>query len=93
MGDRTAVTLPWLGTRPSHLLAAPFVGLSALWIQITGTWCNLECSHCLNSSGPREPWLRPLEGWPAEFAETIRSGWWTTCLENLPVKERVRGKF
>ena len=39
----------------------PFVRLSALWIQITGTWCNLECTHCLNASGPRDPWLRPLD--------------------------------
>jgi predicted phosphodiesterase len=31
------------------------------------------------------------EGLPGEFAETIRSGWWTTCLENLPAKERGRG--
>lgn len=226
------MTLPLLRSRPSQVPAAPFVGLSALWIQITGTWCNLECTHCLNASGPREPWLRPVdaeavrdaiqegerlgvkeiyftggepflhaeiltllgealavapttvltngtkisdavadaladlaaptpysleirvslddvdprandqvrveapdgrhrllpganvwyavltagpeldvefvpvhyeyetlareieqEGLPAEFAETVRTGWWTTCLENLPVKERVRGKF
>jgi MoaA/NifB/PqqE/SkfB family radical SAM enzyme len=40
---------------------APFLGLSALWIQITGTWCNLECRHCINASGPRAPWLRPLD--------------------------------
>jgi diadenosine tetraphosphatase ApaH/serine/threonine PP2A family protein phosphatase len=33
------------------------------------------------------------EGLPREFAETIRSGWWTTCLENLPARERSRGKF
>ena len=33
------------------------------------------------------------QGLPAEFAETIRTGWWTTCLENLPSKERGRGKF
>lgn len=39
---------------------APFVGLDTLWIQLTGTWCNLECIHCLNASGPRDPWLRPL---------------------------------
>jgi diadenosine tetraphosphatase ApaH/serine/threonine PP2A family protein phosphatase len=32
------------------------------------------------------------EGLPPEFAETIRSGWWTTCLENLPTRERARGK-
>lgn len=30
---------------------------------------------------------------PAEFIETIRSGWWTTCLEILPAKERARGRF
>lgn len=30
---------------------------------------------------------------PAEFVETIRSGWWTTCLENLPAKERMRGRW
>jgi diadenosine tetraphosphatase ApaH/serine/threonine PP2A family protein phosphatase len=30
---------------------------------------------------------------PAEFVETIRTGWWTTCLEILPAKERDRGRF
>ncbi len=30
---------------------------------------------------------------PEEFIDTIRSGWWTTCLEILPSKERRRGKF
>lgn len=33
------------------------------------------------------------EGLPDEFIETIRSGWWTTCLEVLPAKERRRGRF
>ena len=33
------------------------------------------------------------EGLPPELAETVRTGWWTTCLENLPSKERSRGKF
>ncbi len=33
------------------------------------------------------------EGLPAEFIETIRTGWWTTCLEVLPGKERARGRF
>ena len=33
------------------------------------------------------------EGLPPEFIETIRSGWWTTCLEILPAKERARGRF
>jgi AdoMet-dependent heme synthase len=41
--------------------AAPFRHLDALWVQITGTWCNLQCVHCINASGPTEPWLAPLE--------------------------------
>jgi len=32
------------------------------------------------------------EGLPSEFIETIRTGWWTTCLEILPAKERERGR-
>ena len=30
---------------------------------------------------------------PPEFRETILTGWWTTCLEILPTKERARGKY
>jgi predicted phosphodiesterase len=30
---------------------------------------------------------------PGEFIETIRTGWWTTCLEVLPGKERARGRW
>jgi diadenosine tetraphosphatase ApaH/serine/threonine PP2A family protein phosphatase len=33
------------------------------------------------------------EGLPPEFMETIRTGWWTTCMEILPAKERARGKY
>lgn len=33
------------------------------------------------------------EGLPAEFIQTIRTGWWTTCLEILPAKERARGRY
>jgi diadenosine tetraphosphatase ApaH/serine/threonine PP2A family protein phosphatase len=33
------------------------------------------------------------EALPPEFAETVRTGWWTTCLEVLPAKERARGRF
>jgi hypothetical protein len=33
------------------------------------------------------------EALPPEFVATIRTGWWTTCLEILPAKERARGKF
>ena len=30
---------------------------------------------------------------PEEFVETILTGWWTTCLEILPSKERRRGRY
>jgi diadenosine tetraphosphatase ApaH/serine/threonine PP2A family protein phosphatase len=33
------------------------------------------------------------EALPPEFVATVRTGWWTTCLEILPAKERQRGRF
>jgi predicted phosphodiesterase len=30
---------------------------------------------------------------PEEFIETIETGWWTTCLESLPAKERAASRF
>ena len=32
-------------------------------------------------------------GLPEPFAETIETGWWTTCLEVVPPAERARGRF
>jgi MoaA/NifB/PqqE/SkfB family radical SAM enzyme len=60
----------------AHAPLAPFVHLTALWIQLTGTWCNLECTHCLNASGPKEPWLKPLatETARAAIADAERLG-------------------
>ena len=33
------------------------------------------------------------EGLPPEFVETTMTGWWTTCLEILPAKERAQGRY
>jgi hypothetical protein len=33
------------------------------------------------------------EGLPEEFVETVETGWWTTCLEVLPAKERSASRF
>jgi len=52
--------LPVLAAETPGAPTAPFVRLGALWIQVAGTWCNLECTHCLNASGPADPWLKPL---------------------------------
>jgi molybdenum cofactor biosynthesis enzyme MoaA len=50
--------------------AAPFRDLSALWVQVTGTWCNLQCTHCINASGPRDPWLPSMDA--AEVRRHLR---------------------
>lgn len=33
------------------------------------------------------------EGLPEEFVETVKTGWWTTCLEVLPAKERAASRY
>jgi hypothetical protein len=33
------------------------------------------------------------EALPEPFIETVRTGWWTTCLEILPARERARGRY
>ena len=32
-------------------------------------------------------------GLPEPFAETVETGWWTTCLEIVPPRERARGRY
>ena len=34
-----------------------------------------------------------VEKLPEEFIETVQTGWWTTCLEILPGKERRTGRY
>jgi sulfatase maturation enzyme AslB (radical SAM superfamily) len=34
--------------------------LDNLWIQVSGTRCNIECRHCFNSSGPHETSFGPM---------------------------------
>lgn len=44
---------------------------------------------------PFEELAREMEAedLPKEFIETIRTGWWTTCLEILPSRERIAGRY
>src|SRR5215813_6696125 len=60
-------------------LLVPFSHLSTLWIQVTGTWCNLQCLHCINASGPKDPWLKSLD------TETVKR--YITEAESSGVKE------
>ncbi len=69
----------------------------------TCVWYTLVGDH---GSGPVEIEFVPVhydhhrlaremdgEGLPLAFQQTILSGWWTTCLESLPSKERKKGRF
>ena len=51
------------------------------------TFVPVEYDHGRLAAEMREERL------PAEFVETIETGWWTTCLEILPAKERAAGRF
>jgi hypothetical protein len=33
------------------------------------------------------------EGLPGVFTETLATGWWTSCLEVLPARERSKGRW
>jgi AdoMet-dependent heme synthase len=59
--DVTAVFLACSGDLMMSTPVAPFSYLSTLWVQVTGTWCNLQCVHCINASGPKNPWLKSLD--------------------------------
>jgi sulfatase maturation enzyme AslB (radical SAM superfamily) len=56
--DHRAVRLPVVAIEPAVPAAtAPRVAMSALdtvWIQLTGTLCNIACRHCFITCGPEE---------------------------------------
>ena len=48
------MTLSLLSPHPiGSYPAQPLRHLDALWIQVAGTRCNLECAHCFVSAGPK----------------------------------------
>lgn len=55
--------------------------------EITCTLLPVEYDH------ERLAYEMRQEHLPEEFVETILTGWWTTCLEILPARERTRGRF
>ena len=58
-----------LSPAPPAAPRASFRHLNALWIQVTGTWCNLTCTHCFNASGPKDPWIHHMD--PAQVRAAI----------------------
>lgn len=45
---------PAAEVRPGPFPVQPFRGLDTLWVQVSGTVCNLACTHCLVTAGPGE---------------------------------------
>jgi len=48
--DRRAVPV---SSREARGPVLDFVGLDVLWLQVTGTVCNLACTHCFITCGPK----------------------------------------
>ena len=69
-------------------------GTTRVWYALLTAAPDLQVEFC-PVGYDHEALAREMEAeaLPAEFVETIRTGWWTTCLEILPAKERARGKF
>ncbi|TMQ70722.1 MAG: metallophosphoesterase family protein [Candidatus Eisenbacteria bacterium] len=97
----THTGLPWHRALPSgrHVVNVGVIGRPANDGRPTGCYARLQFDDAVSIA------LRPvsydhealaremeIEGLPAEFVATIRTGWWTTCLGNLPAKERRRGR-
>lgn len=85
-GGRHAINVGVIG-RPAN------DGRTNVWITIVETkplaveFVPIDYDHATLAREMRAEQL------PAEFVETIESGWWTTCLEVLPPKERSAGRF
>jgi predicted phosphodiesterase len=69
-------------------------GKTNVWFTIVELGAGLKIEHVpVEYDHARLAEEMVEEGLPLEFVETIETGWWTTCLEILPAKERIRGRF
>jgi diadenosine tetraphosphatase ApaH/serine/threonine PP2A family protein phosphatase len=71
-------------------------GQRCVWYTILNACANGEISHefiPLAYDHERLAAEMRAENLPEEFVDTIETGWWTTCLEILPAKERARGIY
>ena len=99
----THTGLQWHRALPGgrHVINAGVIGRPAndgrtnVWytlVEVAGRWLRVDFvpllyNHLRLAAEMREERL------PEEFVQTILSGWWTTCLEILPSKERAAGRF
>jgi MoaA/NifB/PqqE/SkfB family radical SAM enzyme len=68
MHRATAQEIPWQERGPT----LEFLGLDVLWLQLTGTVCNIACLHCFISCGPKND-SHPIMD-TQHVLETLREG-------------------
>ncbi len=99
----THTGLPWRRRLPSGRLAANVGvlgrpandGSTAVrwaWLETGGNGLDVELVRLPYDHLALAREMR-AEALPEEFVETILSGWWTTCLEILPARERAASRF
>jgi len=87
-GDRRFVNIGVLG-RPEN------DGATNVWytlLEHNGIELNVEFVPVVYDHQTLAQEMR-TENLPKEFIETILTGWWSTCLEILPSKERRNGRY
>lgn len=86
-GARHAVNVGVIG-RPEN------DGTTAVWYTMLRATPDLEVEFVrLDYDHDRLAEEMRAEHLPEEFIDTTLRGWWTTCLEVLPAKERARGRY
>ena len=91
VADAVAIHPPHQSMRPSFLLLGTCIGALGACAHPSPTleveFIPVAYDHERLAREMREEQL------PEEFVQTVLAGWWTTCLEVLPAKERRRGKW
>lgn len=95
--------LPWSRTLPSgrQVLNVGVIGRPAndgstsVWWAVVSEEAGTLRARLQTLVYDHEALAREMraERLPEEFVKTTLTGWWTTCLEILPAKERARGRF
>jgi predicted phosphodiesterase len=86
-GDRHFVNVGVLGRPENDGLTNVWYALLEAQPELRVTFVPVVYDHQRLAQEMRQEKL------PEEFVETVTTGWWTTCLEVLPAKERRRGRY
>jgi predicted phosphodiesterase len=86
-GDRHFVNVGVLGRPENDGRTCVWYALVEARPELVVTFVPVEYAHDELARQMR------AERLPEEFVETVLTGWWTTCLEVLPAKERRRGRY